>query len=407
MSIDNIKVNTTTAENSFAFEGNRHCLVRSAGNRYWALYLDSSGVSGDMLVAYSDDSGATWTEETAVASARAHVQRLNLMIDSSDIPIIVYEYDPASGNTEIRYVDRSGGSWGSPETVHTRTVTAQYPVRAVIDANDAIHIAYRDSDGDTDYITGTAGSWSSPEEIDDSVNFGDIAVNSSNEPVVTFLNFVRHRTGGAWAAASTFDDQSASGHTAVIAIDSSDNWIVVWDNSGAPTSNVYYRKYTGSWGTTLEVTSDAQAVESGYSQPILILDTSDDAYVIYAYDPTATDETIWYKKIASGTVGPETILSSAITHPNNETPTFTGLWHKYPPSGVLPAAQCPTVILLDESGATDADLKFFALEATEEKGTIYVHTDDSFRWFGSSGKQLKIIGHETTSDQDILAHLLG
>ncbi|KKM70025.1 hypothetical protein LCGC14_1444850, partial [marine sediment metagenome] len=402
MAQDNVQINTTAAEADLVFEINQHCLVRSAGNRYWAAYVDSNSVTGDLLIAYSDDGGATWTEETVVLGARAPGdRRLCLMINSVDTPIIVYGYSPVAGTPEIRYVDRSGGSWGSPETIHTQSIGY---LKAVIDSTDTIHIAYHGG-GDTDYITGTTGSWSSPEEIDDANTMTDIAVNSSNEPIACFPTFVRHRTGGAWAAASTFDDQSSSGDGGLIAVDSSDNWIVAWNNASGGTNDIYYRKYTVSWGTTIQVVTDARAVESGYNQPILILDTSDDAYIIYAYEPFATDETVWYKKIVSGTLGVETILTADILHPNTKAPTFTGLWHKYPASGVLPATQCPTCIILDEhANGIDANLKFFALEAIEEKGTIWIE-GNNFHYFDENAFERKVQGHLVESDQDILTYL--
>ena len=56
-----VKVNTTTAEADLAFGDTQHCIVRAPSGRLWVLYLDSNGFTGDMLAAYSDDSGGTWT----------------------------------------------------------------------------------------------------------------------------------------------------------------------------------------------------------------------------------------------------------------------------------------------------------------------------------------------------------
>lgn len=360
-----VKINTTEAKETLAFEQSQHCAVRAPNGVLWTVYTDFNGLTGDLLIAYSSDGGATWTEEVAVASARAvGYQCLGLQVDSNNVPSIIYGYDPVVGGNEFRYVDREGGAWGVPETiVAIATVGTPIIMKACIDSLDIIHMAYTQRIPapayQTEYATGVKGSWTTGELVDDADFPYDITVNNSNEPIVVFDTFLRVRTAGVWAAADTFDP-TGGGWYAKIAIDTDDNYHVIWEGLAAGFNELYYRRKTlGAWEAVIVVVSSNV---DDWSTPIIVLDTDDDAYVIYQYDRGAADETVWHKKITAGVLGAQQVLDAAILQPNTYPSTYTGLWHRFPASGILGASYQPIVVLLDEVpvGFPYADLYFYA-----------------------------------------------
>ena len=268
-----IQVNTTGVSNDMADNGSAVCIAKASDGTIWIAYVDLNVLGGDLLVAYSPDGGSTWTEETAVSNApRCDAARsLALLIDSNDVPILIF-VDGIDG--DIHYADRSGGAWNASELI---IATSASVMTACIDSGDNIHIAWRSPS--IDYLVGKTGAWGAKEDIEASIALGNITVNSSDEPIVCLDDHLRHRTGGNWAAADTFDDQAGlSNWGGKFVIDGSDNYFAVWEQG----NDIYYRKKTngGSWGTTLTVVS---AGADDFSQPIVIADSDGNVYVVYQF----------------------------------------------------------------------------------------------------------------------------
>ena len=177
-----------------------------------------------------------------------------------------------------------------------------------------------------------------------------------------------------------------------MAIDSSDNIHVVWNEQSVGNyRDIKYRKRTsGVWGTEQAVT-DADTVDvDSYGFPLLSLDTSDNAYVVYQFDQTAVDQTVWYNQVVSEVVSSEIVLDSTLLQPNTYPSTYSILWHRFPSSGILTPSQCPTVILLDENG-TNADIYYESFVAGEGAGVVGI-VYERLHYVGLSGQEYYIQG---------------
>jgi len=269
------------------------------------------------------------------------------MVSSDNVPHVIYIHDLATD--EIRYINRQGGVWGTPETVHTENNIIV--AKAVIDGTNRIHIVfYR---GTARYISGVSGSWDVAEVADAASAWRvDIAVNNSNEPVIVFddgLNiYIRYKTGGVWQAADVVNAiNNWPQWTANVAVDAVGDYHVAWQNEEdfLPFNyEVYYKKKEGGvWLARQELASNVQEWYTGIG-----LDDEDNAYVLYQLD-TGAPEVVYYRKVTNGVIlGAETVFDATMLRPNNDSSVFAFLYHKYPTKGVLPAALQPVVALLDE-----------------------------------------------------------
>ncbi len=354
-----VKVNTTLADKDIAGTQMTHSMCRGPNGTIWVLYIDGNRY---LYVAYSSDGGVTWTEElVGDIAASLDEGHQAIMVDSANVPHIICRKRVGATQT-ILYLSRSGGSWNAPESVLVEP--GIYYLDACIDSGDTFHIAWTASGSDVYYLTGTSGSWGARETISNAGRNGvSITVNSSDEPYVCYTKssvprtmMFAYKTGGAWQAA--VQASTVSGWYPSICTDSNDDIHIVFLMQVGVIDHIYYRKRTsGVWGTEIDVATEKDAV--GFSAPILTLDSSDNAYIIYAGDWNATDETVWYRKITSGVLGGEQVLDDDILQPDGYSSTYSGLWHRYPSSGVLAASLHPVVVLLQESNS-DADVYFEA-----------------------------------------------
>ncbi len=405
-----VQANTTLAKGTLAESGCNQAICKAPNGTIWIAYIDTGvTVLADLLVAFSTDGGATWTEETVAADARiasstiTAVKTISIMVDSSNVPHIIFIGHNAGDTVagRIRYVNRDGGSWGAIETIDAADASKNISnLSACIDSGDTFHLL---ADGDFTtaglyYWTGTTGSWSAPQSIDGSGSSGDITVTSADLPVCIYNDSggIKYNTrqGGAWGNEETVSTDTDNYPSNKIAIDSSDDIHVVWNqDSTGGLRDIRYRKRTSTvWGTELGVT-DADTVDlDDYGFPLLSLDTSDTAYVIYQFDAnTAQAETVWYKQIISEVVGAEQTLDSAILQPNGKPSVYAALWAAYPSSNILASSLSPTVVLLDENGV-DADVYYeSAVLAGEDAGEIAIK-GTRFQYFDAFGTQRYIEG---------------
>jgi hypothetical protein len=160
----------------------------------------------------------------------------------------------------------------------------------------------------------SAQTWSKTKRLTD--NLGDseepeIAIDSSNTIHVVF-----HDNTPDWTHDEIFYKRSANGGTSwitkrltwnpdhssypAIAIDSSDNIHVVWQDASPGNEEIYYRKSTNggtSWSASKRLTSNTE-----YSRyPDIAVDSSGNVYVVWVqYIPDRT-EIYWKKSANNGT----------------------------------------------------------------------------------------------------------
>jgi hypothetical protein len=183
---------------------------------------------------------------------------------------------------------------GIPSTF-SRLDTSNEPLNATqwaaaIDGNDLIHVLWMEraawtppgSIDNLKYCTfSTAlGTWGSVTTIDNALNMDDengqgdemcaIAIDASNVAHIVYLKYeagegvrrvyYRNNSSG-WSSATLIDDQSLSGgekcHHPGIAFDTSGNIVVTWvrgSDEGSSDGRAFVRVYSGSWGTTHDIT---------------------------------------------------------------------------------------------------------------------------------------------------------
>ncbi len=350
-----VKVNTSNASAVLGEGLSRRVVVKAPNGTLWAAYMDDEGVSTrDILVAYSTDGGATWTEEEAVADDRPFTNYLILLVDSSSVPIIIYFKDVSPGTDALRYVDRSGGTWGSPETIRADFNINE--VDAVMDSSDVVHIAYTRTG--VRYIKGSTGSWSAPEQVAASTSNPSIAVDSNDKPYVvavvsTGINMYE-KTGASWSAAETIENTNQNGASPTCAMDSNDDLHVTWRDDDGNSVILYRKRLSGTWQTEIEVLKDTD--DPTFEMPYISLDTNDDAYIAYNRNGNPNDNGIYFKKITGTTLGTEQTIDSTLTRPGGRSSFACSLYHKYPSSGILASSLQPAIIALDAD--TDADIYF-------------------------------------------------
>ena len=362
------QINTVISQSNLALWQTQRCLVRAPNGRLWALYVGPPDYAdtSDLLVAYSDDDGLTWTEEVAVANAHFAwaYEGMSLLVNSASVPIIIWTYDVSTFATEaIKYVSRAGGAWGIPETVHAQAGISW--LHACIDSTDVIHIAYKRAGTNTPtYITGVSGAWGVPEVIENvpGNNLEDLVVNSMNEPSVLILDgtglYTRTRTGGVWAARSTAMLGSFQVGYFQMAVDSNDYLHIAARFEEVPFPwdylIIYIRQTGAGWQAYVEIDRSAD----DWCCPSIQIDSSDNVYIIWQHEMHAAVETVWWCQVVAGAPGAITVLDATILQPAGEPSVFSSLWHRWPVSGVPVATRCPACLVLTENG-TDADVLYF------------------------------------------------
>jgi len=134
----------------------------------------------------------------------------------------------------------------------------------------------------------------------------DIAINSSNHLHVVWDNdtsgnweiYPRLSTdgGATWTSKRLTYNSGSSAHPA-IAIDSSDNLHVVWDDSTPGTGEIYHKKSTdgGATWTTKRLTYNS----GGSYYPSISVDSSDNLHAAW-HDYTPGNSEIFYKQSTNG-----------------------------------------------------------------------------------------------------------
>lgn len=385
-----VQVNTVDVEvfltQAVASHGSHRSLTRATTGRVWAIYRDK--LNAYVYAAFSDDGGATWTEERVSAAASQGSGAQIIMVDSSDVAHAIWLNRQGSPDT-ILYASRSTGSW-VVETAYTSGGIVNN-MAACIDSANSFHFAWEEDTAGDDihYITGTAGAWGARETVSTTGNSPlDITVDGSDVPIIIYELFTggsgsklqyRDRNGGSWNAAEVASTNfDGSGNEPLsIAIDSSDDLHVAWAGESVPggsgNKDTRYRKRQGGvWQTEIVV-----KVPDGNDDmlgPAIILDTAGDAYIIYQSD--GSDEGVFYKKITSGSIGSESVLDSGIIRPGNLSSVYAGMWQRYPASSILVADQLPISLINDEVDSTTAKLMFWTIsDAGIPKTIFYVEVD--------------------------------
>jgi hypothetical protein len=252
----------------------------------------------------------TWTSGASVEPAIA--------VDSSGNLYVVW-VDDTPGNEEIHCKKSTDGgvTWTPRKRLTWTSSGSGFPALAV-DPSDNLHIVWQDStpgnaeiyyenstDGGDTWTISKRLSWTSGQSYGPT-----IAVDSSGNIHVVWEDYTpgnveiyyRKSTdgGSSWSPRKRITWTSGGSCYPVIAVDSSSNLHVVWwdDTPGSWIWEIYYKKSTdggASWTTGKRLTWNA-----GYSiHPAIVVDFYDNLHVIWE-DNTPGKNEIYYKKSTDG-----------------------------------------------------------------------------------------------------------
>ena len=284
-------------------------IVRDSAGRLYAGFIHTN-----IVIAYSDDSGLTWSSEynSGIASATHAV----FAIDSADKIHVAYR----NSSGVPTYTSFSGLAWGGTEQIDSGTTDPAEGMDMAIDSADNVHVVWSSSASPAHLMYGkrTSGVWGSavdlytafdewafPRIVIDSLD--RITIISTFESANTQLYAFRYESG-AWSGPVSVDTSSTiedlGDVTCGIAVDSSDNVHVVWRSD---VDTLRYNKYTSStslWGTDTLI-STTGAVDGGVSMAV---DASNNLHVVWQSDTPVAGNAVAYIKYSSGAWGSDSYI---------------------------------------------------------------------------------------------------
>jgi len=386
------QINTTDGYYNQGGYGASSSIAQDSTGRIWHAWFENDDIAPSSLyVAYSNDHGNTWIEELAVDDCNpdSSSPSISLMIDSGDVPHIIFVSDIASAG-RIYHTIRTGGVWpGAAGGLAACTIIFTndpgagrhlYGMAACIDNNDDIHMAANDGWGGghgTFYhkYTAAAGTWGAEVTVaaPQTNRVCQIVADSLGNPHVALCSgiLLYHSAdgGGSFGAYDVGFYAEATGVNAscfdmAIGTDDVIHFAFRFDNA-SPEEIRYVSGVEGAWGSAI-VLATALDIGDRWYGPLLALDTSNDAYIIYQLNVVSVtvDDGVYYVKVTGGVAGaPQIFVASAdITYPGTggyEMPSvISGFWQRYPGSSIQIPACCPSAILQDVNGQFGANVLF-------------------------------------------------
>lgn len=238
----------------------------------------------------------------------------NLCVDSDGRIYYVYNYEVASIEyLTVAYSDDSGQTWTEVKTVAQPASTsdgAQF-ISFAIDSADTLHISYATGGTSAErttlyYRTFSNGAFSGVEEVHNGANEGDaigdisLAVDSADKPHIAWASdddgtekvFYSNRVSGSWAAREEIEDNASNGAQGVTLVLDSNNYRYIFYTQTTFSSNPFWvAKYTSFWQTPIQLLS------SSIGNVGAVVDSDDNVHVVVE----DAGEDIWYFKYTIGT----------------------------------------------------------------------------------------------------------
>ena len=292
---------TNTGAISTAYSHQR-AIVRDSTGRLWTVYhRNVSGLGGNIFVAYSDNDGATWTEE-AVTNISGDQYGASIAIDSSGYVHVAWAgtgWGTYTARYSIQYRKRTS-SWQTQEAV-TNIDSNQSPPSIAVDSFGYVHVAWHgqgwgvNTGAQNIQYRKRTSSWQAQESVTDSASsqgFVPIAIDSSNYVHVAWYgqgwgtntgrnNIQYRKRTSSWQAQESVTDISSHQYLACIDVDSSNYVHVAWYGQGwgdyTAVDQIQYRKRTSSWQTQEAVTN----INATQLNPSVVVDSSNYVHVAW------------------------------------------------------------------------------------------------------------------------------
>jgi hypothetical protein len=282
------------------------------------VWKDNTSGNFEIYYKKSPDGGLTWITGKRLTFTSGSSGKPAIAVDASHNLHVVWEED-LSGNIEIYYKKSTDGgvNWTTNKRL-SWTAGSSYDPFIAVDSSAYLHVAWSDDTPGNEEVfyakskdrgaTWTAGkrlSWTADESEDPAIGLdpsGFVHVVWSDETPGNSEVYHKGSTDGgtSWTAGKRLTWNSGSSNGQVIAVSSSGNLGVVWQDN-TPGNFEIYSKNSLDGGTTW--TSNKRITwDSGNSfNPVMAVDSSDYLHVVFMDDTPGNFE-LFYKKSLDGGV---------------------------------------------------------------------------------------------------------
>jgi hypothetical protein len=280
------------------------------------IWTDDTPGNWEIFYKKSTNGGTDWTTNKRITWSTTGSGQPDIAVDKSNNIQVVY-VDHAPGPFQI-YHKRStdtGVHWSAAKRVTWTAGAALLPALAV-DSSSVLHMVWQDDvsgnaeiyykqsndEGETwtlsKRLTWNSGDSHSPDlAIDSSDNLH--LVWSDNSPGGVEIYYKKSTDGGiTWTANKRITWMSSVQLGPKIAVDSSDNPHVVWQDALPGSGDIYYRK-SEDGGTTWEASKKLSGSGKTFGEISIGVALAGQIYVVWNDSLTGTNE-LYYKKSTSG-----------------------------------------------------------------------------------------------------------
>ena len=260
--------------------------------------------------------GVIWESNKRLTWSFEHSYHPAIAIDSSNHIHVVW-FEGILGGDEIYYKRSTNGgvTWGSSKRLTWNSSDSEFP-KIAVDSSNNIHVVwYSDTPGNREIYykrsTDGGGTWGSSRRLtwtSGSSYYPKIAVDSSDNihvvwndytPSNSEIYYKKSTNGGmTWGSSKRLTWNLGESAAPAIATDSSTNIHGVWNDDTPGNSEIYYKKGTdggGTWGSSKRLTWN-----SGLSyQQATLVDSSNNIHVVWN-DGTPGNSEIFYRRSTNG-----------------------------------------------------------------------------------------------------------
>ena len=285
-------------------------------NHVHVVWYDDTPPNWVIMYKKSTDGGATWKALKWLTWTNGDLASSDptIAVDSNDILHLVWEEDNYPYFRDLMYKKSTdgGANWSAKKRLTWNSGASTSPY-LIVDSNDYLHVVWQDQaqtagEYEIYYKNSQDGgmTWSVPKRLtwnaDASWN-PKIAAGPGNELFVCWENslsglfevFVMKSTnsGASWSALKRLTWNSVQSRFPFIAVDSSSNPYIVWEQGTYCDFDIYYKQSAdggGSWSMSTRLTwTSLWTVNS-----VLAIDSNDDLHLVWISNITGNYE-LYYK----------------------------------------------------------------------------------------------------------------
>ncbi len=312
--------------------------VDSSGNLHMVWYDETSG-NLEVYYKKSTDAGAAWSTSQRLTWNSGN-SRLPAIAAGSSANLHVVWCDDTPGNYEIYYKKSTdgGATWSTSQKL-TGTSGASYCPVIAVDSSGNLQVVWYDSTPGNNEIyykksMDAGATWSPSQRL--TWNSGAswhpvIALDSSGNPHVVWYDdtpgnldiyYKKSTDGGTtWPTSQRLTWTSGASYSPAIAIDSSDNLHVVWDDYTPGYPEIYYKKGANegaSWAPSQRLTWTSGSSHA----PAIAVEFPGNLHLVW-YDDTPGNPEIYYKKSTDGGATWTTGQRLTLTSGSSESPSIS------------------------------------------------------------------------------------